>query len=168
MTNKDQTAYNSGNYDVIDKYEPLFCLTSKQQPKKAYLKISPVLDQARIFVNADTAYPEAICRMIDYFFTEEGILLSSEGVEGETYDLNDDYEEIKGRAGRIYSDICELNDICGIRIYGEYDHYLVFCIAGWLIDNKPNLYCLRGKTQKQVASDITNQIFEYLKAYNKN
>lgn len=85
-----------------------------------------------------------------------------------TYDLNDDYEEIKGRAGRIYSDICELNDICGIRIYGEYDHYLVFCIAGWLIDNKPNLYCLQGKAQKQVASDITNQIFEYLKAYNKD
>ena len=90
MSSADQKSYNSGNYDVIDKYEPLFCLTSKQQPKKAYLKISPVLDQARIFVNADTQYAEAICRLIDYFFTEEGILLSSEGVEGETYDLKDD------------------------------------------------------------------------------
>lgn len=85
-----------------------------------------------------------------------------------TYDLNDDYEELKGRAGRIYSDICELNDKCGIRTYGEYDHYLVFCIAGWFIENKPNLCCLRGKSQKQVANDITEQIFKYLKAYNKD
>ncbi len=90
MTNADQKAYNSGTYDVMDKYEPLFCLTSENQPKKAYLKISPVLDQARIFVNADSQYAEAICRLIDYFFTEEGILLSSEGIEGETYDLVDD------------------------------------------------------------------------------
>ncbi len=90
LSNEDQKAYNSGNYDVIDKYEPLFCLTSDLQPEKAYLKISPVLDQARIFVNADSQYAEAICRLIDYFFTEEGILLSSEGIEGETYDLVDD------------------------------------------------------------------------------
>ena len=65
-------------------------MTSDLQPEKAYLKISPVLDQARIFVNADSQYAEAICRLIDYFFTEEGILLSSEGIEGETYDLVDD------------------------------------------------------------------------------
>lgn len=90
MSNEDQKAYNSGTYNVMDKYEPLFCLTSDIQPKKAYLKISPVLDQARIFVNADSQYAEAICRLIDYFFTEEGILLSSEGIEGETYDLVDD------------------------------------------------------------------------------
>lgn len=90
MSNEDQKAYNSGTYKVIDKYEPLFCLTSDIQPEKAYLKISPVLDQARIFVNADSQYAEAICRLIDYFFTEEGILLSSEGIEGETYDLVDD------------------------------------------------------------------------------
>ncbi len=90
MTNADQKAYNAGNYDVIDKYEPLFFLTSENQKKNAYLKISPVLDQARIFVNADSQYAEAICRLIDYFFTEEGILLSSEGVEGETYALTDD------------------------------------------------------------------------------
>ena len=90
MSNEDQQAYNSGTYNVMDKYEPLFCLTSDLQPEKAYLKISPVLDQARIFVNADSQYAEAICRLIDYFFTEEGILLSSEGIEGETYDLVDD------------------------------------------------------------------------------
>ena len=90
MSNADQKAYNAGNYDVIDKYEPLFCLTSENQKKNAYLKISPVLDQARIFVNADSQYAEAICRLIDYFFTEDGILLSTEGVEGETYDLVDD------------------------------------------------------------------------------
>lgn len=90
MTNEDQNAYNAGNYDVIDKYEPLFCLTSDNVSENSYLLISPVLDQARIFVNADSQYAEAICRLIDYFFTEEGILLSSEGIEGETYDLVDD------------------------------------------------------------------------------
>ena len=90
MTTEDQKAYNAGNYDVMDKYEPLFCLTSDLQPKKTYLKIAPVVNQAKIFVNASTQYPEAICRLIDYFFTEEGMLLSTEGVEGVTYDLVDD------------------------------------------------------------------------------
>lgn len=85
-----------------------------------------------------------------------------------TYDLHDNYEELKGRAGRIYSDMCELNDKCGIGTNGEFDHYLVFCIAGWFIDNKPNMYCLQGKSQKQVANDITEQILDYLKSYDKN
>ncbi len=91
-----------------------------------------------------------------------------------TIDLNDDYEELKGRAGRIYSDICKLNESYGIGTKGEYDHYLVYCIAGWFIDNL-KLECLNriyssDKTmmQRRLARDITDQILAYLKAYKLN
>lgn len=83
-----------------------------------------------------------------------------------THDLSDDYTELLGRGGRIYSDICNLNKNCGIRIGDEYDHYLAYCIGGWFIDHKNNLSCLNGKTQSMVARDITDNIFAYLRANN--
>lgn len=84
-----------------------------------------------------------------------------------TYDLdnsNDDYMELLGRAGRIYSDMCNLNILSGIRKKdsNEYDHYLVYCIAGWMKDHLL-LNCLDGKSQKVIAEDITNYILEYLR-----
>lgn len=81
-----------------------------------------------------------------------------------TFDLKDDYVELLGRGGRIYSDISSLNNslfVCD----NSYDHYLAYCIAGWLKDNL-SLSCLQGKSQKKIAGDITDQIFAYLKAYN--
>lgn len=84
-----------------------------------------------------------------------------------TYDLDiskDDYIELLGRAGRIYSDMCNLNILSGIRKENsnEYDHYLVYCIAGWIKDHLL-LSCLNGKSQREIADDITNNILEYLK-----
>lgn len=82
-----------------------------------------------------------------------------------TYDLSDDYIELLGRGGRIYSDISEFNQSLGIGEFYEYDHYLTYCIAGWFIDNM-NLSCLTNVSQDKLAKDITDQIFSYLKAYN--
>lgn len=84
-----------------------------------------------------------------------------------TYDLYDNYKELLGRGGRIYSDIRLLNNSLSIGVYEEYDHYLVYCIAGWMIDNL-NLECLMYKSQRELAKDITDQIFEYLSAYKLN
>ena len=80
-----------------------------------------------------------------------------------TFDLNDNYEELLGRCGRIYSEISSYNQSLSIGDYFTYDHYLAYCIAGWILDNL-NYSCIKGKTQKQLAGDITNQIFAYLKA----
>jgi|GEM_PF-1521667 len=80
-----------------------------------------------------------------------------------TYDLDDDYSELLGRAGRIYSDMCDLNILSGVRKRnsGEYDHYLVYCIAGWMKDHL-SLSCLEAKSQRRIADDITNHILNYL------
>lgn len=82
-----------------------------------------------------------------------------------TYDVPNDYIEVLGRGGRIYSDVSELNQSLGIGEYNVYDHYLAYCIAGWLIDNT-NLACLYNVSQEKLAKDITDQILSYLKAYN--
>jgi len=82
-----------------------------------------------------------------------------------THDLQDDYSELLGRGGRIYSDICSLNNKCGIRIGNEFDYYLAYCIGGWFVEHKNNFSCISGKTQRQVAEDITNHIISYLQAY---
>lgn len=85
-----------------------------------------------------------------------------------TYDLTDNYQELLGRGGRIYSDICDLNNRCGLRSNNEYDHYLAYCIGGWFMENKPMFCCLQRKNQRAVANDITEQIFDYLNAYHLN
>lgn len=82
-----------------------------------------------------------------------------------TYDMPNDYIEILGRGGRIYSDISDFNQSLGIGEYHVYDHYLTYCIAGWLIDNT-NQACLANVSQEKLAKDITDQILSYLKAYN--
>ena len=96
-----------------------------------------------------------------------------------TFNLKDDYSELLGRGGRIYSEISDLNksiffDKNESSSKSEYDHYLVYCIAGWFIDNL-KLECLNriyssDKTimQKRLARDITDQILAYLKAYKLN
>lgn len=43
----------------------------------------------------------------------------------------------------------------------HYDHYLAYCIAGWIKDNLWNKTA-DCKTQKEVAADITNNIFKYI------
>lgn len=82
-----------------------------------------------------------------------------------TYDLGNDYTELLGRGGRIYSEIRNLNHSISLGEYAEYDHYLAYCIAGWMKDNL-HLACLNFKSQKDIAGDITDQIFAYLRAYN--
>lgn len=80
-----------------------------------------------------------------------------------TFDLKDDYNELLGRCGRIYADISSYNQSLSIGDFYTYDHYLAYCIAGWVLDNL-SFTCINGKTQKNLAGDITNQIFAYLKA----
>lgn len=71
--------------------------------------------------------------------------------------MSDDYTVVLGIAGKIYKEICALNVLSGLRSSKSkaYDHYLVFCIAGWILDHV-TLSCLRNKTQRQFARDITD------------
>lgn len=78
------------------------------------------------------------------------------------FDIDNDIDLLLGACGRIYSEISSLNQSIGCGDKDIYDHYLAYCIAGWIIDNV-RFSCILGKTQKQLAGEITDQIFEYLR-----
>lgn len=80
-----------------------------------------------------------------------------------TENLFDDYNLILGRGGRIYADICSVNKKYCLTDTSIYDHYLVYCIAGWILEHIKNLDCLVGVSQRKLAHDITDNILYYLK-----
>ena len=72
------------------------------------------------------------------------------------------YSYILGQAGKVYDKIVRYNLYLGLwPDYYRYDHYLAYCIAGWIKDNLWN-NTADNKTQKEVAADITNNIFRYI------
>lgn len=74
-----------------------------------------------------------------------------------------DYGYLLGQAGKVYNDIIHYNMIFGINGNNtEYDHFLAFCIAGWIKDNL-QLSMITNKTQKDLARNITDNILSYLK-----
>lgn len=71
-------------------YVLLPALTSEYQDKSTFLLAHGLSPGSRIFVSADTKYPEAICRLLDFLFTEEGWMLTQAGIEGEHYEWVED------------------------------------------------------------------------------
>lgn len=75
----------------------------------------------------------------------------------------DGYEEIIDSAGIIYNNIVQLNYKLGLwKDINEYDHFLVYCMAGWIKENLDNAN-VRRTSQEEIAEDITNRIFAYLR-----
>ncbi|MEZ4710590.1 MAG: hypothetical protein R3A44_25550 [Caldilineaceae bacterium] len=68
---------------------------------------------------------------------------------------------ILGLAGRVYADIAKLNWKIGLTRRNDFDHTLVFYIAGWLKDNINNNY-IQKHSQAILADTITKQILHYL------
>ncbi len=64
-------------------------LTSEYNETPTVPYTSSVGSQIKIAVNADTKYPEAVVRLIDYFYTEDGVKTGSRGFEGVSWDLKD-------------------------------------------------------------------------------
>lgn len=76
--------------DIWSKYDIIPSLTSKYNSKRQTMLPDRNGSAANIYVNADTPYPEAICRLIDYMFSEEGQIFFKYGIEGETFDWTTD------------------------------------------------------------------------------
>ena len=76
--------------DIYQEYDALSVLTSEYNDVPTYVHADPYTASARLMVSANTEYPEAICRLIDYVFSEEGQVFVNYGVEGETFDYIDD------------------------------------------------------------------------------
>lgn len=77
-----------------------------------------------------------------------------------------DYAQILGEAGKVYDNITKYNLSLGLRKnYKEYDHFLAYCIAGWIKDNVNN-NTVSNKSQKEIAGDVTDNIFRYIRYNN--
>lgn len=85
-----------------------------------------------------------------------------------TDSIEDNYFLILGRCGRIYADICSLNKKLKLSDGTVYDHYLVYCIAGWVLEHIRDKDCLVGVSQRQLAHDITDNILDYLRLTGKD
>lgn len=83
-------AVGAENSSVGRDYFYMSGLKSDLVDKSVYVYSNLVSSGTSIWVSADTEYPEAICRLIDYLFTDEGYLFFSFGVEGKSYVLEDD------------------------------------------------------------------------------
>lgn len=80
----------AADMSVWEEYDCLAAMTSEYNEVPTYVTAPPYNSSARVYVSASTDYPEAICRLIDYTFTEEGQTFFNWGTEGETYELVDD------------------------------------------------------------------------------
>lgn len=79
------------------------------------------------------------------------------------FSKNDSYQTIIDNAGVVYNNIIQFNYKLGIhKDLSIYDHFLVYCMAGWIKENLLD-YSVDNRSQKDIASDITTRIFEYLK-----
>lgn len=82
MANKDIS------YDA--NWVALSGLTTDIHPERETSIASPVQNSILVAVNANTQYPEAMARFLDYFYTDEGIISAVRGYEGVTFDWVED------------------------------------------------------------------------------
>src|SRR5699024_4782681 len=78
--------------DVGDDYEPMPALKGPHGDK-AFSKVSPAVASIGNFaITSENPNPAATVRWMDYFYSDEGARLYYMGVEGETYEENEDGE----------------------------------------------------------------------------
>ena len=65
-------------------------LTSDIHSERETSIASPVQNGIMVAVNANTQYPEVMARFLDYFYTDEGMLSTTKGYEGVTFDMVQD------------------------------------------------------------------------------
>ncbi len=73
------TAAGNGNNTDDYYYRSFLGLTSEYNTTPVVVKNSAVGSSAFFVVSASTEYPEEICRMIDYFYSDEGALMGHRG-----------------------------------------------------------------------------------------
>ncbi|MFD1848624.1 extracellular solute-binding protein [Oceanobacillus bengalensis] len=70
-------------------YPMLPPMTSATNDEKQTIEYSEIF-RGRAAITKDNEHPEATMRWLDYLYTEEGTILSRLGIEGETYEWNED------------------------------------------------------------------------------
>lgn len=80
-------AYAGKNVEYDANFNSVMGLTSEWCEEGYYVMNSSVTTTVKALISADTKYPEACVRLLDYFCSEEGGLTACVGIEGVTYDL---------------------------------------------------------------------------------
>ncbi len=86
VTAEDQALDTNGDKSWQGDYSFFWTFTSDLSDKKVYIANNGVLNQAKIMINPNSEYIEAIVRLLDFFATPEGQLLAVVGEEGKTFD----------------------------------------------------------------------------------
>lgn len=84
------TGVQAEDAGIYQEYDSLLAMTSEYNDTATYVMAPPYNASARVMVSANTEYPEAVCRLLDYVFSEEGQIFFSHGTEGETFEYIDD------------------------------------------------------------------------------
>ena len=84
------SAIDSADKDSGLKYYFLAGLTSDFNKTPTYLYYPEYTVNANVWVSKDTKYPEAICRLLDYPWSEEGQIFFDYGIEGEDFKYKQD------------------------------------------------------------------------------
>ncbi len=90
ITEEEQKLQANGDYSWLANYGVFGGFTSDLADESVYIANNGVLNQARMYINSNSQYIEAICRLLDYFCTEEGVIMALNGKEGETFDWVED------------------------------------------------------------------------------
>ena len=83
----DSLDYDNAISNKPEDFGMINALTSEYREEPTLVMNHGLTVGSRIMVSANTEYPEAICRLIDFLYTEEGIRLTTVGVEGETFEF---------------------------------------------------------------------------------
>ncbi len=86
LTDADKALDAQKDYSWQQNYGILWGFTSDANSKVTYIANNGVLNQAKIMINAESEYVEAIVRLLDFFASPEGQLLAVAGEEGVTFD----------------------------------------------------------------------------------
>ena len=85
-------------------YTMFTAFTSDYVDHKTYTLYPSNSGGCRYFISAKTQYPEAICRMTDDFYTDEGRIFLTSGEEGKTFDWKTDSFGAKTAVSTAYAE----------------------------------------------------------------
>ncbi len=101
LTDADKALDAVQDYSWQQNYGIIWGFTSDANDKVTYIANNGVLNQAKIMINAESEYVEAIVRLLDFFASPEGQILAVAGEEGVTFDWKVD--EVTGVKNADYS-----------------------------------------------------------------
>lgn len=85
----------ASDHTCVYDYDFFTGVTSDLTDEVVYPLYNSVDSNVVCLITANTQYPEALCRMFDYLYTEDGIILALYGKEGETFNFKEDKFGIK-------------------------------------------------------------------------